>query len=273
MKLLRNNSIGHSGIVKRVWSASSLATTHAPLAGSEELPGPNPHTVGTTASMFFEKLDPERRKQQPNQRMNDTVQKQAVRDIMATRDVYTLRPGLSSRQPAQIADVQSIDPELGLPHQQDGYSSLSTLVDHSNTFEPFGPRLDRHWLRTSCEEARNLKTAVDVWFKDKVDLAMGLSVGLVPSVMHCCLYIMFWTGHITAALGFVLTANTPMSEWGPTTTLCLAFWYVLKLIITSIFFNLAALFVLYNFLGVSTSSALTALPAFFTVVLLLLRTM
>ncbi|KAL9032168.1 MAG: hypothetical protein Q9180_006657 [Flavoplaca navasiana] len=151
--------------------------------------------------------------------------------------------------------------------------------------------LDRQWLEEDPGEAnisRSLWSTLKTEFQNGQDLLLGFAIG---GVMQFCWHILFWTGHITAAIGFGLVANMPESGENPIARLCLALWYgsaagivaqgcyvngrryILKIIIAGIFFNLTALCALHNFLSVPTSSAVKALPAFSTVVLLLVRTM
>ncbi|KAL8662979.1 MAG: hypothetical protein Q9168_008170, partial [Polycauliona sp. 1 TL-2023] len=75
-----------------------------------------------------------------------------------------------------------------------------------------------HWLEAPFKEAENSDQApktLGTQFKKSWDLLIGLGVALM---MQPCLHVLFWIGHITAALGFVLTANSLGSEWTPTTT-------------------------------------------------------
>ncbi|KAL8776884.1 MAG: hypothetical protein Q9213_008093 [Squamulea squamosa] len=145
-------------------------------------------------------------------------------------------------------------------------------------------QLDQCWMEDSHKEAvngfRQMCTTISCQVRNKIDLSLGLGIG-----------ILFWVTHITAALGFVLIANTSGSEnlymvefslayWyfsavGIVVQGCLSNgrWYALKVIVGGIIFSLTALCVLHILLSIPTSSAVTAMPSFFTVVLLLVRTL
>ncbi|KAL8976015.1 MAG: hypothetical protein Q9205_007902, partial [Flavoplaca limonia] len=151
--------------------------------------------------------------------------------------------------------------------------------------------LDRQCFEEGHEEAnssRSLWSTVKFGVENRKDYLLGFAIG---QILMFCWHILFWTGHITAAMVFGLVANMPGSGENSIARLCLAFWYgsaaaivaqgsyvngrryILQIIMAGILFNLTALCVLHNFLSVPTSSAVKALPAFSTVVLLLVRTM
>lgn len=72
--------------------------------------------------------------------------------------------------------------------------------------------LDREWLEEGHEEAntsRSLWSTVNLGVKDGKDFLLGFVIG---RIMMFCWHILFWAGHITAALGFGLVANMPESE-------------------------------------------------------------
>lgn len=88
------------------------------------------------------------------------------------------------------------------------------LRDKGTTF--LNRPLDRHWMEKPYQEANDSLyswTTISVGFKNKVDLLISLSLGLMIGLS---MEILFWIGHITAALGFVLAANTPGSDGSPT---------------------------------------------------------
>ncbi|KAL9038037.1 MAG: hypothetical protein Q9180_003377 [Flavoplaca navasiana] len=72
--------------------------------------------------------------------------------------------------------------------------------------------LDRQWLEEGPEEAntsRSLWSTVKTELQNGQDLLLGFAIG---RIMMFCWHILFWAGHITAALGFGLVANMPESE-------------------------------------------------------------
>lgn len=91
------------------------------------------------------------------------------------------------------------------------------LRDRSSTF--LNKPLDRLWMEEPYQDAdtsRESWTAVSVGLKNRINLLIGVSMGLM---MQCCLHVLFWVGHITAALGFVLVANTSGSGGSPSAAL------------------------------------------------------
>ena len=75
--------------------------------------------------------------------------------------------------------------------------------------------LDREWLEEGHEEAkasRSLWSTVNLGAKDGKDYLLGFAIS---RIMMFCWHILFWTGHITAAIVFGLVANMPESGENP----------------------------------------------------------
>lgn len=103
--------------------------------------------------------------------------------------------------------------------------------------------------------------------------------------------ILFWILHITSALGFILIENASNSDDGFFETLLLGYWYLSAIIILiqgllakglvyarkvfvgGILACLGGLYVLRAWMRISQAASLAAMPAFFTVAILLIRTM
>ncbi|KAL8881216.1 MAG: hypothetical protein Q9198_001538, partial [Flavoplaca austrocitrina] len=72
--------------------------------------------------------------------------------------------------------------------------------------------LDRQWLEEGPGEpstSRSLWSTIKTEFQNGQDLLLGFAIG---RIMQFCWHILFWAGHITAALGFGLVASMPESE-------------------------------------------------------------
>ncbi|KAL8643487.1 MAG: hypothetical protein Q9226_008337, partial [Calogaya cf. arnoldii] len=75
--------------------------------------------------------------------------------------------------------------------------------------------LDQEWLEETHQKANTSSkpwTTFKAGWKSGTDLPMRLAVA---SMIRFCVYILFWTGHITAALGFALVANIPKTGGNP----------------------------------------------------------
>ncbi|KAL8680726.1 MAG: hypothetical protein Q9186_003125 [Xanthomendoza sp. 1 TL-2023] len=77
--------------------------------------------------------------------------------------------------------------------------------------------LDQCWMEEPHADglngSRNFLTAMGARIKNTIDFLLGFSMGLMFWT------VLFWTGHITAALGFVLVANISGSDAHPTVDL------------------------------------------------------
>ncbi len=72
--------------------------------------------------------------------------------------------------------------------------------------------LNRLWMEEPYQEANKSRKAsktVRVGVRSRISQLIGISMGLT---VQSCLHIFFWIGHITAALGFVLVANSAGSD-------------------------------------------------------------
>ncbi|KAL8723289.1 MAG: hypothetical protein Q9181_007319 [Wetmoreana brouardii] len=102
--------------------------------------------------------------------------------------------------------------------------------------------------------------------------------------------ILFWISHITAALSFVLITNNSGPKGHPMAGILLGYWYVSavsivvrellakgyvyarKVLLGGVLACVGGYYTLVKLLNVSAGSAFTATPIFFTIVVLLIRT-
>lgn len=72
--------------------------------------------------------------------------------------------------------------------------------------------LNRIWMEEpyqGANKSRKPSKTFRVGVESRISQLIGVSMGLT---MQSCLHIFFWIGHITAALGFVLVANSAGSD-------------------------------------------------------------